>query len=975
MENKPFSYILNEILGKVLDLSENPREFANYLSKQIRELVGARTIVITIKSATQEPQILSVFPERRTDWANQPSIKLLADKALLSDEIQYINNEFTEESIRSILQTLEINSSITVPLIAAKQKVGTILLLDLMDHFGIESVLELLDKLSGVFALIIRNSYLFRNMENLVDIRTIELQKNNEILTEREQQLLTANEEYEVLNEELIENNRRTDELNRRLQIAIKRAEKSEAQARDILQTAMDGFWLIDLQGRLKEVNEVACKMLGYNRQEMLSMSIADIEENETMDNIKEHLLKVTENGQDRFESKHRCKNGEIVNVELSVIWQAKQKLIVAFVHNITERKRTENKIIKEERSTRDLLNNLQAGVLVHAADTSIIRTNPRACELLGLTEDQLRGKTVIDPAWKFVRQDGTVMPLNEFPVNVVINTKKQLANYVIGVFQPSKNKLIWALVNGIPIFNSKNEIVEIIINFVNITELRETEQALLEKTAFMNKIIESSAISTWIADKNGTAIRTNQACLDLFGATEDEVIGKYNIFKDTVVERNGFMPGIRNAFDKGITANILLDYNLGEVDHVKVKNATHKIVNSIFTPVLNTDGEVMNVIVQTIDLTEIKQIEAKTIEERNKAQQYLNIAGVMLVSLDTEGVVQLINPKGCEVLGYTKDEILGKNWFNNFLPESDKAIVKLVEGKAFSGKMNDVEYFENKIKTKSGEERLIAWKNALLKDELGNITGTLSSGEDITDKKKAELELIQAKDKAEEGSRLKTAFLQNMSHEIRTPMNSIMGFASLLPDEDDKALIDNYSNIIVKNSEQLLHIIDDIVLFSRLQNKQMPLKIKQFDLQELLRKVKHSFDLPEYNGHVELVVSNFTDQPILVNSDYDKIWHVYTNLISNAFKYTKSGTISFGIFKENNHFIYYVKDTGMGIPQEERAKIFERFYRASNVTKGVIGGTGLGLSIVDELIQLLSGRIWVKSELDKGTTFYFSIT
>ncbi len=371
-------------------------------------------------------------------------------------------------------------------------------------------------------------------------------------------------------------------------------------------------------------------------------------------------------------------------------------------------------------------------------------------------------------------------------------------------------------------------------------------------------------------------------------------------------------------------------------------------------------------------EVIERRQIEAKAIQERNKAQQYLDIAGVMLLVLDNKGIVQLINPKGCETLGFTKNEIIGKYWHTTFLPEDEKAKVHEVEQKVYNGHIEDVRYFENKIITKSGEERLVAWKNAVLTNDQGEITGTLSSGEDITDQKNNELELIEAKEKAEESDFLKTSFLQNMNHEIRTPMNSIMGFASLLPDEDDKTLINSYSDIIVKNSEQLVHIIDDIVLFSRLQNKQMPLQVRQFDLLNLLNEVKNSFDIPEYQKGVELLIEGNADASLYVNSDHEKVWQVFTNLISNAFKYTQRGEISIGAINRETDYLCFVKETGIGIPEDEIEQIFERFYRASNVNKGKIGGTGLGLSIVCELVQLLGGTIWVESEVGKGCTFNF---
>lgn len=150
-------------------------------------------------------------------------------------------------------------------------------------------------------------------------------------------------------------------------------------------------------------------------------------------------------------------------------------------------------------------------------------------------------------------------------------------------------------------------------ITFIrDITEQKQTEIKEQEKTTFFNKILETSALSMWISDEKGTAIITNPACLEFFGATEEEVIGKYNLFKDVVIEKQGFIPLIREVFDKGKVAEIELDYDFSKVDHVQVAGATHKIVRSIFTPVLDNSGKVTNVIVQAVDLTELTKTNDK---------------------------------------------------------------------------------------------------------------------------------------------------------------------------------------------------------------------------------------------------------------------------------------------------------------------------------------------------------------------------
>ena len=279
---------------------------------------------------------------------------------------------------------------------------------------------------------------------------------------------------------------------------------------------------------------------------------------------------------------------------------------------------------------------------------------------------------------------------------------------------------------------------------------------------------------------------------------------------------------------------------------------------------------------------------------------------------------------------------------------------------------------FETPLYTKSG--KAIPFILSATRFESNGKIYIMGVGFDNTNRKQTEQELLKAKERAEESDRIKTAFLQNMSHEIRTPMNSIMGFASLLPDEENKDSIINFSNIIYKNAEQLVHIIDHIVFYSQLQNKQFSYIPKKFDAYGLILDIKQSFSIPSYQKGVELKTNISADNSFTIYSDYDKIRQVFTNLISNAFKYTSNGSITFGINKVETELLFYVSDTGIGVPRFENEKIFERFYRASNVNTSAISGTGLGLSIVKELIELLGGKIWVESEEGMGSTFYFTL-
>jgi PAS domain S-box-containing protein len=150
----------------------------------------------------------------------------------------------------------------------------------------------------------------------------------------------------------------------------------------------------------------------------------------------------------------------------------------------------------------------------------------------------------------------------------------------------------------------------------------KQAVEELKEKTSFIDSIIDSSALSMWISDEKGTLIRANPACLEFFGATGEEVIGKYNLFKDSVIEERGFMPDIRKVFEKGEVVSIVIDYNVSDVEYLDVKKGSHKILKSIFTPIFDSKKKVSNVIVQTIDLTEIKKAEMELKKHRDNLEE-----------------------------------------------------------------------------------------------------------------------------------------------------------------------------------------------------------------------------------------------------------------------------------------------------------------------------------------------------------------
>ena len=241
-----------------------------------------------------------------------------------------------------------------------------------------------------------------------------------------------------------------------------------------------------------------------------------------------------------------------------------------------------------------------------------------------------------------------------------------------------------------------------------------------------------------------------------------------------------------------------------------------------------------------------------------------------------------------------------------------------------------------------------------------------------------ANQKLIDAKKKAEESDMLKSAFLANVSHEIRTPLNSIVGFSSLLVDEDlDEETRKSYIDLIESNTESLLVLVDEIIDLSKIEAQQLSLKKQTFSIDSLIAELYQIFILNHTKPHIQLVTNKIApDKELVTFSDRVRVKQIFINLLSNAFKFTDEGTIEMGyVSLDDGEIALYVKDTGIGIDKNYHQVIFHRFRKLNgNLGKKIYRGTGLGLAITEKLVELLGGRIWIESTLGEGSAFYFTL-
>lgn len=479
----------------------------------------------------------------------------------------------------------------------------------------------------------------------------------------------------------------------------------------------------------------------------------------------------------------------------------------------------------------------------------------------------------------------------------------------------------------------------------------------------FLNNILESIEGGVLTVDKDLKITTFNHAAEEITGFKRAEALNKdcRQILKSDLCDLHCPLTDILKTGKTVYNYEILITNKEGKKTPINITTSALR----------SGDNKIIGGIESFRDLTKHKGLWGKLRQERNRAQQYLNIAGVIFVAIDEKGIVTMINKKGCDVLGYEENDIIGKDWFDLCLPERIKKEVKDVFTRLMAEKNNFIEYHENPILNKSGEERMIAWHNTILSDENGTIIGTLSSGEDITKRKQTEMELIRSEKLASLGQ-----LAASVAHEVNNPLAGILIYTSLLLKKFDQNKLQGKDtkdqlNKMKKELERTTRIIRNLLDFSR----QSDPTIRTLDLNKVVEAalllVKHQISLE----HILLEREMKPNLP-LVLVDFDQIQQVLINIILNATQAMPHGgslTISTSVVKgtvigesKKDAVRIDIKDTGVGIPKENLSRLFTPFFTTKERGKGV----GLGLPVVHGIIERHKGKIEVTSELNAGTTF-----
>jgi PAS domain S-box-containing protein len=370
---------------------------------------------------------------------------------------------------------------------------------------------------------------------------------------------------------------------------------------------------------------------------------------------------------------------------------------------------------------------------------------------------------------------------------------------------------------------------------------------------------------------------------------------------------------------------------------------------------------------------------EQKKLDQRLRDQQFYtrsliesNIDAIM--TTDPAGIITDVNKQMEALTGCTRDELIGapsKGFFTD--PEQAEAAIKRVLSE------KSVTDYELTARARDGKQTVVSYNATTFYDRNRTLQGVFAAARDVTERKRVEAELQQAKAAAESASRTKSDFLASMSHEIRTPMNAIMGIADLLAKTPLSMEQDKYVQIFRRAGDNLLNLINDILDLSKVEASQLELERTGFSLNDDLEKVMEMVAARANEKGLALVCKIAPNVPTDLVGDPTRLRQVLLNLLGNAIKFTQSGEVSLRVEPDADSSIptalrFTISDTGIGISDEKLGQVFERFTQADSSTTRRFGGSGLGLTISKRLVELMGGRIWVESEVGNGSVFAFAV-
>lgn len=748
--------------------------------------------------------------------------------------------------------------------------------------------------------------------------------------------------------------------------------ESSERLFRSIFENSQIGISFFEINGRAVFTNRAFQEMLGYSEQELSRIEKWDEivhPDERAAGTVRYARLIQGEVKEAEWEQRLIRQDGRIViaNARFTLIRDAagKPQYVASLTEDITERKQAEERLRANEQLFRSVFEGAQIGIGVYRIEEHEHFSNRALHEMLGYTEEEL-GRL---EQWDEIAPKGERDTYAQRYEDLVIgkSEKDEYEQHFIRrdgrqILTKSRFRLLRDLAGNPQCVVALTE---------DITDLRHAEEERERAMRLFRSVFENAQIGIGVFDIKAGKHLSNRAQIETLGYGQVE-LGQIEQW-DEIVHPDDRATGAKR-YAEVVAGN--RDYDDFTQRFIKPDG---KIVTSIgrYKLVRGTAGEPEYVIALMEDIT-----------ERLKAEQALAASELLFRTIfeNAQVGISIVNvPEGRyhtnqalhEMLGRTEEELNSvEKWDLIIHPDERESGAKRY-AELLTGK-KDHDAWEQRFIRPDGHDVIANGRFKVIRDDSGKLRYLLNLSEDITERKRAEGELVTAKEAAVAATKAKSEFLANMSHEIRTPMNAILGMTHLALKTDLTPRQRDYLSKTKMAAQSLLGIINDILDFSKIEAGRLELESTDFRLDQVLENLSTVVSQRAHDKSLEFLVAAQQDIPALLIGDPLRLGQVLINLVNNAVKFTEHGEIVVTVKLEDKasdrvKLRFAVRDSGIGLTPDQTARLFQAFSQADSSTTRKYGGTGLGLSISKRLVEMMGGNIWVESEYGRGSTFCFT--
>ena len=608
-------------------------------------------------------------------------------------------------------------------------------------------------------------------------------------------------------------------------QAADEELTRERASLEAIFDNSHDGIFLFDKRGKVLSANKVVMEFTGLPEQDIIGKPIFKLlgadEETRTRrlwreiltGNKRHDKIWMRMRGGDKYQLGYRAIPNILPNQNLLIL------------QDLTSLIKSEIALEESERKYTQLFNEMAEGVFYQSGDGKFIDVNAAALDMFGLMRKEFIGKDSFDPFWKVIDQDSKTLPPENRPSLIALKTGKEVNDCVLAVFNAKRNEYVWLQVTAKPQFrDGEKSPYQVFVTLHDITQLKKAEQDIRNKEAKLTEIQRQLSLFMEASEEQFVYYSpdlkiqwANEAFSSFYDMEPDDIFGRhcYEL--------------LHNHDEPCDDCPLLEVLSTGKPSSSEVLTPNGRYLLMRGYPIKDNEGEIIALAEFTHDISEQKQNQANLINERDKAQKYLDVAGVMFIAINREGNVTLANKQACRILECKEDEIVGKDWFDNFIPSEISESVRNVFDLIVTGEIEQTEYYENEVLTKTGRKKTIAWHNTILWDEQKKITHTLSSGEDITEKN----QVLQALKESEEKYRL---FFENNQVGVyrTTPQGKIiecnLAFARMLGYDSIEEVRSLNAKSLYYNDSERIAFIDALESEDALRDNEFILKKKNGD-------------------------------------------------------------------------------------------------------------------------------------------------